>query len=233
MASKDYFIRETYSNREDWLAGRDRIFGSTGASSASVIAGISTFQTIDEYYDIRRGVKEAEDLSGNPRVAYGIAAEDPIRQLVRLDLEDQYNVDHHPFDILRWEIEPGIFATLDGELTRLSDGAKGVLEIKTGLLTKHSQDQWSAGHIPVYYLAQVCQQLLVTGWSYAILAYRLLSPAKEGEMPTVVSGYRYIQRSSENIQESIAYIKDSALEFIDCVRAGIRPSTRLRWKGQE
>ena len=232
---QDCFIREHYEDRQSWLTGRERIKGSTGASSAAVLVGLSKHVTIDEYYEEKIGLRSTEDLSHNRAVQYGVAAEEHIRQLVALDLADKYTVDYHPFDILRLSSAPYIFATLDGELTRLSDGKKGVLEIKTGRLSKTSLDEWSSAHVPMQYFAQNCQQLLVTGWSYCIDVCRLYKLPDEADksLPEIVWIYRYIDAKKKEVRESMQYIAEAAYDFHDCVINNIRPSTLLRWQNPQ
>ena len=227
------FIREHYEDRTTWLEGRDRIPGSNGASEAAIILGLSKFKGIDEFYEEKIGRRPHEDVSNKPAVKYGTLAEEPIRELVELDLNSKYRIEHYPFDILRLKSNPHIYATLDGELTRLPDKEKGVLEIKTGRLSKKSLEEWGANKIPMVYFAQVCQQLLVTGWSYAIVVCRLINMHDDEDsttLPEVKWIYRYVDAKSKGVQESIQYLFESAKDFHFCCENGIRPSTMLRWK---
>ena len=226
------FIREHYEDRSSWLIGRERIKGSHGASDAAVLVGVSKFKTIDEFYEEKLGRRAPEDLSNKASVQFGIKAEDSIRKLVELDFGGKYRIEHHPFDILRHKDYPFIYATLDGELTRLSDGEKGILEIKTGTLTKKSLEAWSSRHVPMAYYAQNCQQLLVTGWSYCIDVGRLMKAPEDDDesLPEVAWIYRYIDAKTRSTRESMQYVLEASLDFKNCVDNEIRPSTTLRWK---
>lgn len=231
--SQSKFERERHETRDEWLEARDRYMGSIGASEAAVVAGYSPWQTVDELYEAKTGRRAAPDISGKPYVRFGTRAEDPIRTLASLDLEESYEVvmPHRPYDILRLTSRPYIFATLDGELVRRSDGARGVLEIKTGNLSRRAKEEWSDGRIPLHYFAQVCQQLLVTGYAFAIVAYRLSTYYNGSPLPTVVTGYRYIDATKENIRQSLAYILEGDEYFHQCCIEGVRPSSTIRWGG--
>ena len=227
----DRYIREEHGTREEWLEARRSMPGSLGASDAGALLGISPWRTIDDLYDEALGLKAPKDLSKNPAVRFGTKAEASIRELVALDLADILTVEHHPYDILRLKDAPYIFCTLDGDLSRKSDGARGVLEIKTG---RYNPD-WEDG-LPAYYYAQVCQQLLVTGWDFAIVAGRLTQgrPSLSGEwanlparFPQVVWVYRYIDAKDPAVAKSMRTIRAAAEEYHKHVQQGRRPATRV------
>ena len=230
------YKRETYADRASWLRGRSSIPGSTGASDAAARMGLSPWETIDELYDRAIGLKPARDLSGNAAVKFGTEAEDPIRRLVALDLGADYQIEHHPFDILRLADKPWIFATLDGEATRKSSGARGGIEIKTGSY-RSARDlaPWNDG-MPLHYYAQVCQQLLVTGWQYWLVVARLKRmPFKEDPvtaLPDIRCFYRYVDAADKDVQESMHAIEENADMFHDCVINRRRPSTTINYKSR-
>lgn len=224
------FEREHCGDRTQWLERRDAVPGSIGASECAVPAGYSPWQTVDELYDVKIGRVEAPSLDDTAAIRYGRAAEDHVRELVRLDVADSYEVENFPYDILRMKGHPYIFATLDGELTRKSDGAKGVLEIKTGHLTKRSAAEWTGG-IPLHYYAQVCQQLLVTGWEYAVVCYRLYDHYNGNPLPVIRMGYRYVDARTPAVRSSMEYILECDEDFHNCVVNHWRPTTTVRWAG--
>lgn len=234
------FIREKYFGRETWLKARHSILGSSGASEASTRLGINPWETIDSLYDVAIGLKPHKDLSNNQAVVFGTNAENPIRRLVSLDLETRYAIEYYPFDILRMKDKPYIFATLDGELTDLETGAKGILEIKTGSF-KSEKDlaEWenlekdeATGKwirrplVPLHYFAQVCQQLLVTGWSYAIVVARIKKDLNiPGELPEIRWFYRTILRDNPETLESIKLVEESSDAFHQACVTHKRPNT--------
>ena len=81
-----------------------------------------------DLFEEKTGRRIPEDISGKACVIYGKYAEEPIRELFKLDYPE-YQVEHHEFRILRSIQYPFMQASLDGELTD-QDGRKGILEIK-------------------------------------------------------------------------------------------------------
>lgn len=228
------FIRESYASREDWLVGRSSVLGATGASDAAARMGLSPWETIDELYSRAIGIKAPKDLSNNAAVLFGTEAEDPIRRLVALDLMDTYMVEHHPYDILRKVDKPWIFCTLDGELLRYSDYVRGGLEIKTGSFRNEKDlSGWNFG-MPIHYYAQVCQQLLVTGWPFWIVAARLKRmPFKEdpvSALPDIRWFYRFVDAKDPDVKASMEAIEENADMFHDCVLNRRRPSTTITYR---
>lgn len=222
------FVREQYKSRTDWLQGRRRYPGSSGASEAGTRIGVNKWQTIDELYDVATGIRHPKDLSNNRSVQFGVKAEEHIRNLVALDLHDSYTIEHYPYDILRMRSKPYIYCTLDGELTRKSDLAKGILEIKTGSYrSERDLDQWLTG-IPDTYFAQVCQQFLVTGWAFAIVVARLKHEPIGGGIPSIKTYYRYFEREDKGVQMGMKAVEESSDTFHEAVIKRVRPATRIR-----
>lgn len=224
------FYRDHCEDRASWLKQRHAIEGSIGASDAASVMGLSPWRTIDNVYDELTGLRKAEDISQKPAVVYGIRCEEHIRNLVSLDLQNAYEVKNHPYDILRLNGHPYIFATLDGELTRRSDGAKGVLEIKTGQI--YDRD-WACGQMPEHYFAQVCQQLLVTGWEFAIVVARLMRVdflnASKG-LPEIRWIYRYVDARDKDTAASIQAVLEADIALHDAVISRTRPATSISYK---
>lgn len=229
--SQEKFLRERHDTRRSWMDARDLIPGSIGASECAIPAGYSPWQSVDELYEIKIGRRERVDISAKPSVHFGQMAEAPIRMLGELDLQETYSIEYYPYDILRLKDSPYIFATLDGELVRKVDGERGVLEIKTGELSKQVLNEWQDGRIPNHYFAQVCQQLLVTGYSYAIIVFRLSHHYNGSPLPTIVTGYRYIDARKPNVIASMEYIHDCDDDFHACCINQVRPTTTIRWNG--
>lgn len=224
------FYRDHCEDRASWLKQRHAIEGSIGASDAASVMGLSPWRTIDQVYDELTGLRKPEDISQKPAVVYGTLCEEHIRNLVRLDLEGDYIIMNHPYDILRLNGHPYIFATLDGELTRRSDGAKGVLEIKTGQIYDHD---WACGQMPEHYFAQVCQQLLVTGWEFAIVVARLkrddILNASKG-LPEICWIYRYVDARDKDTAASIQAVLEADIALHDAVISRTRPATSISYK---
>lgn len=229
------FYRDHCEDRASWLKQRHAIEGSIGASDAASVMGLSPWRTIDNVYDELTGLRKAEDISQKPAVVYGTLCEEHIRNLVSLDLQNAYEVKNHPYDILRLNGYPYIFATLDAELTRRSDEAKGVLEIKTGQLHDHElyDHDWACGQMPKHYFAQVCQQLLVTGWKFAIVVARLkrddVLNASNG-LPEISWIYRYVDARDKDTAASIQAVLEADIALHDAVISRTRPATSISYK---
>lgn len=223
-------IREQINDRKTWLIRR--LLG-IGASDASTVLGINPWVGIDQLFDEKTGKAQPKDISESPAVKFGIQAEPLIRGLVALDLPG-YTLEYHPFDILHHDAYPFITATLDGELTDSQSGERGVLEIKTGSFRSQRdiEDDWGAGQVPQHYFAQVCQQLAVTGYPFAIVAARLKrDPYQESDdgLPEIIWLYRRIR--AKDVQDSIQAVLAADIEFWRQVKQNDRPSTFLQIKG--
>lgn len=222
-------LREKHDNLNDWLEARK---GGIGASECAVVLGLSPWKTIDELYDEKIGLRPVKDISDNPAVKFGHAAEKHIRGLTQLDLANQYDFEYHPYDIIRHDEYPFIFATLDCELLRKEDREKGVLEIKTGSF-KNADDlaPWDAG-LPNHYAAQGIQQLLCTGWKYNIFHARLKRDGyMESDMglPAIKTYYRIM--IADSMTEYLDYVLKKLCDFWYCVQKQIRPKSLITFDG--
>lgn len=220
--------RCVYTNREDWLNAR---LDGIGASDSSAVLGISPWTSVDELWDLKTRKKKQKDISNNMAVKYGIDAEPLIREFVKLDFPF-LEVDYHSMDILKHDDFPFIMATLDGELIDTRFNRKGVLEIKTGgYRSRADLEKWNNGKIPMYYFSQICQQLAVTGWDFALVAAKLIRrPFTNDEVDFSLpeSVWKYAYFNAKDIMDSIQMIMRADIEFWDCVIKDIRPSTILR-----
>jgi len=225
-------IRRHFDNRQNWLDAKNAIGKNmlTTASEASIRLGINPWKTIDYLYNVKTGLVPPEDISGKACVQFGIDAEAPIRELVKLDFP-QFRIDWHPYDILVMDSYPFIGATLDGEITA-SNNELGVLEAKTGSF-RGPKDlvPWDDGHIPMHYFAQVVHQLMVTGYSFALVAARLKrDPYRETDngLPEVVWRYAMIRATDQGVRESIPIVLKSCISLHSCVLSGTRPNLSVK-----
>lgn len=159
-------------DRDGWL--RMRRIG-IGASEAAAAVGMSPWQTPVELWKLKTGVLQPKDLSGNAAVEQGNRMEPVLREFFIGSHRGEYVLEYHPYDILRLEERPWLFATLDGELTD-ADGRNGVLEIKTATPTgKSGWEKWANGNLPQNYYIQTIHQLLATGYDFVRLFAALYS----------------------------------------------------------
>lgn len=194
-----------YPNHEEWFKGR---INSLGASEVASALGMG-FQTPIELWKVKTGRVKPKDLSENERVKYGTEAENYLRALFVLKMRDKYFVEYFPYRVYYRENLPYLTATLDGELIRLSDGKKGVWECKTVWVTSAKiLDDWS-GRIPDKYYIQVCEQLGITGYDFAVVTVELIFPDGDSEIRNIS-----IERT-EQVERDIQYVETEAVKWWD------------------
>lgn len=166
---------ELPKNNEEWLQLRLK---GIGGSEAAAVIGQSPWCSNVELWKRKTGRATAPDISNNEAVQYGHDAEPLLRGLFALDYAHKYKTEYFgAYDMVYHPKYPFIFATLDGRLTELETGRKGILEIKTTSILRSMQKEqwWKDGKpcIPQQYFIQVIHQLLATGWEFAVLHAQL------------------------------------------------------------
>jgi len=207
-----------YDNREDWLANR---FKSIGASEVASAIGLSPWMTQAELWEIKTGRKQPRDLSHVSRVVFGQNAEGLIRDLYILE-HPEFKIDYHPYRVYFQEETPFLTATLDGELTRIEDGVKGVYEGKTAEVGKKIQwEEWK-NKIPDNYYIQLCQQLWCVGEEYrfSILNAKLKKLNGDSEL-------RSYEFNRDDMEEDIHLIVREAKRFWEYVQNDKRPPLKI------
>lgn len=205
---------EMPKNHDEWLALRLK---GIGGSEAAAVIGQSPWCSNVELWKRKTGRSTAPDISNNGAVQYGHDAEPLIRGLFALDYAGKYRTEYiNEFDMVHNPEHPYIFATLDGRLTELATGRKGILEIKTTSILRSMQKElwWKDGKpcIPMQYYCQILHQLLATGWDFAILHAQL--KYEYGDNPEDIRSERRtytIERADH--QASIDYLKEKEVEF--------------------
>ncbi len=148
-----------------------------GASEAAAVIGRSPWLDNVELWRRKTGRSTAPDISSKEAVAYGHAAEGPIRELFALDYPEYEVTYGGAFDMIHHPDFPFIFATLDGRLQEKATGRRGVLEIKTTTILQSMQkEKWwgpDGPCIPDQYYIQVCHQMLAGGFDFAVLHAQL------------------------------------------------------------
>lgn len=163
------FTRISAKSHDEWL--KNRTVG-IGGSDSSAILGISPFKSNIDLWLEKTGQKEPDDISDDAKVKYGHDAEDSIRNLFMLD-HPEYELFHDEYMILRSNKYPFLQASLDGELTEIETGKRGILEIKTTeIMNKQMLDEWKNG-IPNHYYTQCLHYLIVTGYEFVWLRAKL------------------------------------------------------------
>lgn len=191
-----------YASREEWLQGR---INTLGASEVACVLGMG-FQSPLDLWKVKTGKVKPKDLSDNERVKYGTEAEAHLRSLFALKSHDKYSVEYFPYRVYLNESKI-LSCTLDGELYRLCDETKGILEIKTVQInSKRELEDWN-GKIKNCYYVQVCQQLSVTKYDFAIVYVELCFPDGNSELR------QYLIERSKQVENDIKYVETEAVKW--------------------
>lgn len=210
-------IRNTYTDRREWLAARKQLIG---ASEIASVIGIGFQSPIDLWME-KRGMKEHADLSDNERVSFGNAAEAPLREMFRL-MHPEYDLTFTPFLIVRQD-DPdyGMLSdTPDGELVERETGRRGLYESKTATCIKKADwDQWRE-KVPQKYYCQICQGMYCGDYDFAVIWALLLNADGDGEL-------RAYHFERADCMDDIVALKDAGRAFWNNVQNGTLPSVPL------
>lgn len=206
-------------NHASWLKNRSKYIGG---SDVACILGYNPWKTNLQLYREKVGLVEASDLSGNAAVEYGTKAEEHIRALFQLDhqeLEVSY-VENNSWHNSKY---PFAACSLDGWSAEKETGRKGILEIKTAIITSKAQAEKWNNRIPDNYYCQVVYYLGVTEWDFIDLRARL-----RHEYP----GNRYIVERDYHIErseceEDIPIVMEAAAMFYDRLKKKEEPPLLL------
>ncbi len=205
-----------YPDRQSWLEGRKN---TLGASEVACVLGMG-FITPQELFEIKTRKKESSDLSKNDRVRYGVEAEEHLRALFALQNKYDYEVEFYPYRIYKNSKYPFLSCTLDGELTRIDDGAKGVLEIKTAWInSKRELEEWDS-RIPQKYFCQILSQAKITNAKFMILLAQLIFSDGNSEI-------RKYKVELAEVEADAKYLIEECAKFWKYVENNNPPPTRL------
>lgn len=207
-------------DRAEWLEARKE---GLGASDASALLGISPWKTNVQLWEEKTGLVVPEDIGDKPQVKYGNDAEPLLREFFALD-HPEYGLSFTPFKIIRHEQHPFITCTPDGELLETGTNRRGGLEIKTTeILSSAGWARWKE-RIPDEYYAQVCHQMLATGWEFVELLAQIKYTTAAGEDRKEVRHYK-IERADS--LDDIALVEQAAVHFWPFVLEHRRPALKL------
>ena len=212
------------STHEEWLQERKH---GIGASDSGTIIGVNKWKTNLELWEEKTGRREPEDISDKPYVKYGHAAEEHIRALFALDHPELKVTYESPYKIIRNDEYPWLFCTPDGELDYGPAHPWmpcGGLEIKTTEIMNGSQWREWDGRIPDQYYAQVCHQMLATGWEFVWLRAQIKYTTRDGEKRAETRDY-YIDRSE--VEEDLKTLLEAEKAFWEQVQTGKAPALKL------
>lgn len=207
-------------SHEEWLQERQK---GIGASDAGTIIGVNKWKTNVELWEEKTGRREPEDISDKPYVQYGHDAEPHIRELFALDHPELEWVYESPYKIIRNEEYPWLFCTPDGELQDSME-RQGGLEIKTTEIMNGRQwEEWN-GRIPDTYYAQVCHQMLATGWEFVWLRAQIKFTTRDGEKRAETRDY-YIDRAE--VEEDLKTLLEEEIAFWAQITTKTCPALKL------
>lgn len=205
-------------NRDEWLAMRHI---GIGGSDAGSILGVNKYRSNIDLWREKTGEYIPEDISDKPAVIFGKLAEDPLRELFKLDFP-QYKVDYHEFYMYCNDEYPFIFATLDGEITD-ENAKQGIFENKTCTIQNPSQWHEWEDKIPDSYYVQLLHQLAATGWDFAILKAYIRYYRDDIPRATI----RHYRINREDVEDDIDYLIREEIKFWECVKTKTKPALIL------
>ena len=211
--------RISAKSHDEWLKNRKV---GIGGSDAAAILGISPFKTNVDLWLEKTGQKEPDDISNEEKVKYGHDAEDPLRTLFMLD-HPEYELFHDEFMILQNTTYPFMQASLDGELTEIATGRKGIYEGKTTeIMNKKMLDEWKNG-IPNHYYTQCLHYLIVTGYEFVWLRAKLKFVWDSNRQE--IRDYYF---TKEEVFDDMKYLLKKEEKFWnENILKGVRPGLRL------
>lgn len=210
--------KKLFGSREEWLAARS---GRIGGSDAAAIVGLNPYKTNVQLWEEKAGLRQPEDISDKPYVKYGIAAEDHLRELFKLDFSE-YQVLYEEGNMWFNDKFPFAHASLDGWLVD-QQGRKGILEIKTtNILQSMQKEKWK-GRIPDNYYIQLLHYFMVTEFDFAILKAQL----KFDYGGDIVLHTRHYMIERSEVEADIQYLQNSEKTFWKQLQAGHKPALIL------
>lgn len=203
-------------DREAWEKSRGI---GIGGSDASAILGISPWMSSVDLWKIKTGEQKQKDLSDNELVQRGHDLEEPLRNLF-MSMHKELTLEYHAYDQLYQDGREWLFVTLDGELTEIKTGRKGLLEVKTSSpIGKSGWEKWD-GRIPDNYLAQVYHALLATGFEFAYLFAALF-----GSNENITLRTYYIER--QDVEDDLKWLLSEEESFWAHVQNRTMPPMKL------
>ena len=208
-----------FNNRSAWLEARK---GKIGGSDAGCILGLNPWKSNVDLYLEKIGEKQPDDLSDNPLVQYGIAAEPHIRALFALDYPN-LNVWYEENNMFINDAYPWAHYSSDGLLTDKSTGESGILEIKTAKIQSASaSEKWKDGRIPDSYYAQVLHSMAVTDATFAYIRALIHYPRNDSADLISIKDYE-IRITDPGIAEEIKSLMQKEREFYEYIKTDTEP----------
>ncbi len=212
--------RRQFKSKAEWLEARK---GKIGGSDAASVLGMNPYKTNQELYEEMTGLRSAIDISDKSYVLYGTKAEEHIRALFALD-HPEYQVNYYGDNMILNDKYPFAHASLDGELTELENGRKGIFECKTTeLFSSISKEKWDGNNIPDNYYIQTLHYLMVTEYEFVELRAQIKS-RWNNQIRLTTKDY-HIERSE--VLQDIEILMEAEKKFINQVNNRQKPALIL------
>jgi len=222
------YVREVYKTREAWLTcGR-----GIGGSTAAAIVGLSPWLSKLELYNTMIGNTPRKPDTDSPVLAFGRAMEPLIRKQFALDHPEYKIRAPRGFEMYRRKDVPVLTATVDGLLTEIKTGRKGIWECKThDIRNKEDAAMWESNALPPQYLIQVYHYLLVLNdCDFVDVTARQRYFRFDGEsmnLDKVVTKTWHIER--EDVEPTLLWLNNEELTFVEHLEYGIPPDGEIKF----
>lgn len=204
-------------SREEWLECRKK---GIGGSDAGAAVGCNPWKSAHDLWLEKTGAVIPEDIGDKPAVRFGKLAEEHVRELFLLD-HPELSCDYHEFRMYGNDRFNWLYATLDGELTEVDTGRRGIYEGKTTEIKHPEQwDEWD-GCIPQHYYVQILHQLLACEWAeFAVLFACIRYTTKDEERRMMLREYPIEQK---DVVDDLAWLLDQEQAFWQKVQNNVEP----------
>lgn len=201
----------TLKDHDAWREFRKK---GIGGSDASACLGMSKWMSNVELWKIKTGRKEQDDISANPAVRYGTLAEEPLRQLYKLEKGYKYDLYYKSDTVLINRANEQMRYSPDGLLIEKETGRLGIWECKTATMHGIQKELWKT-EIPKEYYIQVLHGMNVTGAEFVELHAQI---EWRGER---IRRTFHIER--EDVLEDLKIVKEGVEEFIGYINRDEEP----------
>ena len=208
------YKKEIYKTKNDWLNSR-----GFGGSSASAILGKNPYMSSLDLYKaivLKTSNNNTTDQQSES-MQYGVKLEPLLRKMFAEDFKGIYKIKApYKYEMYRRKDKPYLTATLDGRLTELSTGKKGIWECKThDIRNKYDDEMWQSG-LPDNYFIQCLHYLLVMNdCDFVILTAKLRYFDYHHENGRKLLNqkiiYHFIWR--DEVKDQIEYLEKKETEF--------------------
>lgn len=199
----------SFKNHEAWKKDRDR---GIGGSDVACIVGQNPYKQAYQLWQEKKGLIEPKDISEKSYVKYGTLAEEPLRELFKLDFEDRYEVFYEPDVVFISKEYPFMRYSPDGILYDKKTGEWGIFECKTTNIVQSSQrEKWEKDNIPNNYYCQILHGLNVTGFKFVVLKAQLKFENPSGFCNLSTRHYFWNVDGNVQVEEDMDYLKNEVI----------------------